>query len=92
MHESKAQGRESAAGTVRPRLRAVRSALIQSLSVSRLEICAAAENLTARAALLLIKSRLVYFMKSQVIRSNSGTHPELGLAGVLFLTDDDRNF
>ena len=59
---------------------------------ARIEVCAAAENPTARAALLLIKSRLVYFMKSQVIRSDSGTHPELDLAGVLFLTDDDRDF
>ena len=58
---------------------------------ARIEVCAAAENPTARAALLLIKSRL-YFMKSQVIRSNSGTHPELNLAGVLFSTDDDSNF
>ena len=59
---------------------------------ARIEVCAAAENPTARAALLLIKSRLVYFMKSQVIRSNSGTHPELDVAGVLSWTDDDRNF
>ena len=59
---------------------------------ARIEVCAAAENPTARAALLLIKSRLVYFMKSQVIRFNSGTHPELNLAGVLFSTDDDSNF
>jgi len=58
---------------------------------ARIEVCAAAENPTARAALLLIKSRLVYFMKSQVIRSNS-THPELNLAGVLFSNDDERNF
>jgi len=59
---------------------------------ARIEVCAAAENPTARAALLLIKSRLVYFMKSQVIRSNSETHPELNLAGVLFSNDDDSNF
>jgi len=26
------------------------------------------------------------------LRCNSGTHPELHLAEVLFLTDDDRNF